>query len=122
MNIIKVLEIIRVSSETTITEFLMEWMMSRGILYAFGIILCLFWAFYGSEDRCYEPRHIDLNILDSSKWMFAQIEYASSSIRDSIWQLGISRTLDQLESIRKPTGLLWDSLDPLLDQLKRDLD
>jgi hypothetical protein len=101
---------------------LIEWIMSRGIVYISLIILCLVWMLYDTEPCSYEPRHMDLNIIDATKWQFAQIEYASSSIRDSIWQLGISRTLDQLESIRKPTGLLWDSLDPLLDQLKRDLD
>lgn len=121
MNIIEFLEIV-LTNETATEISLMEWAMGRYMIPMLLIILCLVWLFDDTEPHSYEPPHINLHILDSTKWKFAEPDYSPSSIGEEVWHLGINRNLIQLETMQKPIrSPLWDSLDSLLDQWEQDM-
>lgn len=129
MNIIKFLEIVG-SNETTTDISLLDWMMSRmdWIISRYTIpivlmVLCLVWAFYGSEYSIYEPPNITLK-WDSRKDLvlsFDKSDLIFRSIEEELWYRGIGRTLIQLDSIKKPIDPLWKDLDLILSQWEQDL-
>jgi len=109
------------SNEASNNETLVMWAVNRYSMHMGIILMCLWWAFYDPKHSSYEPPHIDLDILDSTKWKFAESGFTPVSIGEEMWHLGINRNLIQLEAIRKPTSPLRKTMDSLLDQLKQDM-
>lgn len=94
---------------------LFDWVIGRYWVQMILVIICLVWALFDPDSQSYEPPHINLEILDSIKWKFAVPDYEPTSVGEEIWLLGINRNLIQLETMKKPTGPLWKTMDSLLD-------